>query len=55
MLYVDIEKRLSSFDLRIKFETDKDPLGLLGASGAGKSYTLKCIAVSKSPTREGSS
>ena len=51
MLYVDIEKRLSSFDLRIKFETDKDPLGLLGASGAGKSYTLKCIAGIEKPDK----
>lgn len=44
MLYVDIKKRLASFELRIQFETDKTPLGLLGASGAGKSYTLKAIA-----------
>ena len=44
MLYVDIVKRLSSFDLRVKFEADGAPLGIFGASGSGKSMTLKCIA-----------
>lgn len=51
MLYVDITKRLSSFDLNIQFETDQAPLGLLGASGAGKSYTLKCIAGIEKPDK----
>lgn len=49
MLYVDIKKRLSSFDLKVRFETDKAPLALLGASGAGKSYTLKAIAGIEKP------
>lgn len=44
MLYVDIRKRLDSFDLRVSFEADEAPLGVYGASGAGKSMTLKCIA-----------
>lgn len=51
MLSVDIEKRLSSFDLQVSFETDKSPLALLGASGAGKSYALKCIAGIEKPDK----
>ncbi len=43
-LFVDIRKRLGSFLLDVEFETDRDILGLLGASGCGKSMTLKCIA-----------
>lgn len=43
-LYVDIKNKLPGFNLDIKFETEKDILGLLGASGSGKSMTLQCIA-----------
>lgn len=43
-LYVDIEKQFSSFNLKVKFESKNEVLGLLGASGSGKSITLKCIA-----------
>jgi molybdate transport system permease protein len=43
-LFVDIRKKLSGFMLDIQFETEKDILGLLGASGSGKSMTLRCIA-----------
>jgi molybdate transport system ATP-binding protein len=49
MLYVNIEKRLSSYTLRVSFETDEKILGLFGASGAGKSMTLKCIAGIEKP------
>ena len=43
-LVVDIEKRLGSFHLRVEFEAENEILALLGASGCGKSMTLKCIA-----------
>lgn len=44
MLYVDIEKRLDRFTLKAKFECEGAPSALFGASGSGKSVTLKCIA-----------
>ena len=40
-LHVDIEKTLGSFHLRVKFEAENNVLALLGASGCGKSMTLK--------------
>ncbi|MBU5625383.1 ATP-binding cassette domain-containing protein [Oscillibacter sp. MSJ-2] len=44
MLSVDIQKRLGDFQLQVQFETGSSPLALLGASGCGKSVTLRCIA-----------
>jgi len=43
-LEVSIRKNLGSFTLDTHFETDGGILALLGASGSGKSLTLKCIA-----------
>ena len=43
-LLVDIEKRLGNFMLRSKFEASSGTMALLGASGCGKSVTLRCIA-----------
>ena len=43
-LFVDIKKNLGDFCLSVRFETDGGVLGILGASGCGKSMTLKCIA-----------
>lgn len=43
-LQVDIRKSGKDFSLNVCFDLDKGPLGILGASGCGKSMTLKCIA-----------
>lgn len=43
-LCVDIKKRLGDFHLDVQISSENEILGLLGASGCGKSMTLKCIA-----------
>jgi molybdate transport system permease protein len=43
-LAVDVERALDSFRLQVRFETGRGAVGLLGASGAGKSVTLRLIA-----------
>ena len=48
-LIVDIQKRLGSFQLQAAFEARDGVTGLLGASGSGKSLTLKCIAGIETP------
>ena len=50
-LFVDIEKKLGNFYLKVFFEAEKETLALLGASGCGKSMTLKCIAGIEKPDR----
>ncbi|MEL7649336.1 MAG: ATP-binding cassette domain-containing protein [Sedimentibacter sp.] len=49
ILSVDIKKRYKGFSLDVKFTTNGEYLGLLGASGSGKSMTLKCIAGIETP------
>ncbi|MGE4548204.1 MAG: sulfate/molybdate ABC transporter ATP-binding protein [Intestinibacillus sp.] len=43
-LQVDIRKTLGRFTLDVHLEAGDEPVALLGASGSGKSMTLKCIA-----------
>ena len=43
-LDVKIEKKLRNFTLRADFTLRDEVFALLGASGDGKSMTLKCIA-----------
>jgi molybdate transport system ATP-binding protein len=44
MLSVDIQKKLGVFRLDVSFNTAEGVTGILGASGCGKSMTLRCIA-----------
>ena len=48
-LIVDIRKQLGSFLLDVNLEAEIGVTCLLGASGCGKSYTLKCIAGIEKP------
>jgi molybdate transport system permease protein len=50
-LRVNIEKQVPEFQLQVKFRATDEPLGLLGASGSGKSMTLRCIAGLETPTQ----
>jgi molybdate transport system permease protein len=43
-LAVEVRKRHAGFELDMKFANDGRALGLLGASGSGKSMTLRAIA-----------
>lgn len=50
-LLVDIKKSLPNYTLITSFTADSYPLGLLGASGAGKSMILRCIAGLEKPNK----
>lgn len=43
-IYVDIKKNFGAFSLDVQLEAKDEVMALLGASGCGKSMTLKCIA-----------
>ena len=51
MLVVQIYKKLAEFDLDVSFQVQDNILGLMGASGSGKSMILKCIAGIETPDR----
>ena len=44
MLSVNIQKKLGAFSLNVSFNAADGVTGILGASGCGKSMTLRCIA-----------
>jgi molybdate ABC transporter permease protein len=50
-LSINIQKQLPSFPLEIDLSADREALGLLGASGSGKSMTLRCLAGLETPDR----
>ncbi|MEL7242830.1 MAG: molybdate ABC transporter permease subunit [Cyanobacteria bacterium J06573_2] len=50
-LIVNIENNLKNFQLQVDFIADENTLGVLGASGSGKSMTLRCIAGLEKPSR----
>ena len=49
VLEVDFEKKLKNFFLHIQFQAEGGCIGILGASGCGKSMTFKAIAGIETP------
>ncbi|MBU5481087.1 sulfate/molybdate ABC transporter ATP-binding protein [Blautia sp. MSJ-19] len=50
-IQVDIEKNFKGFSLKSTFESNASTTGILGASGSGKSMTLRCIAGIEKPDK----
>lgn len=48
-LTVDVKKKLGNFYLDVQFQSESSRIGILGASGCGKSMTLKSIAGIETP------
>ncbi len=48
---IKIEKKLKGFTLKTEFDSRTSSVGILGASGSGKSMTLRCIAGIEKPDR----
>jgi molybdate transport system permease protein len=51
MLELDVHRTLENFDLHVDLSTGRGAVGLLGASGAGKSMTLRMISGVSAPDR----
>jgi molybdate transport system ATP-binding protein len=51
MIAVDIEQKLGSFSLQVKFDAEAHVLGVFGRSGAGKSSLINAIAGVSRPQR----
>lgn len=49
-LFIDIYKQLPEFDLQIALHCVDQSIGILGASGTGKSMLLRCIAGMENPS-----
>ena len=50
-IQINIEKNFKGFALKSVFESNTSATGILGASGSGKSMTLRCIAGIETPDR----
>lgn len=50
MLNVRIQKPLQQFSLDVKLQVGQEVMGILGASGAGKSMLLKCLSGLSTPS-----
>lgn len=48
-LVIDIRKELNTFPLEVSLTAQDETVGFLGASGCGKSMTLRCIAGVETP------
>ena len=50
-IHVEIEKSFKGFSLKTAFDSKSSATGILGASGSGKSMTLRCIAGIERPDK----
>ena len=50
-IHVEIEKSFKGFSLKTAFDSKSSAIGILGASGSGKSMTLRCIAGIEKPDK----
>jgi molybdate ABC transporter permease protein len=48
-IWLDIQANRANFTLKVAFSAQQETVGLLGASGSGKSMTLRCIAGIETP------
>lgn len=48
-IQIDVKKNFGDFSLDFHLQAGNEVMGLLGASGSGKSMTLKCIAGIETP------